>query len=55
MKLEMVNFQVVLQLPKVFQANKTSNQVCTLKILAAEKKKILKKKALVMQDEEHLR
>ena len=52
--MKLVNLQVVL-LPKVFlQANKTSNQVCTLKILQAKKKK---KKALVVviQDEEHLR
>ena len=51
--MKVVNFQVAL--PKVFlQANKTSNQVCTLKILQAKKKK---KKALVVviQDEEHLR
>ena len=51
--MKLVNFQVVL-LPKVFlQANKTSNQVCTLKILQAKKKK--KALVVVIQDEEHLR
>ena len=50
--MKVVNFQVVL--PKVFlQANKTSNQVCTLKILQAKKKK--KALVVVIQDEEHLR
>ena len=51
--MKLVNLQVVL-LPKVFlQANKTSNQVCTLKILQAKKKK--KALVVVIQDEEHLR
>ena len=51
--MKLLNFQVVL-LPKVFlQANKTSNQVCTLKILQAKKKK--KALVVVIQDEEHLR
>ena len=50
--MKLVNFQVVLS--KVFQqANKTSNQVCTLKILQAKKKK--KALVVVIQDEEHLR
>ena len=50
--MKVVNFQVAL--PKVFlQANKTSNQVCTLKILQAKKKK--KALVVVIQDEEHLR
>ena len=50
--MKLVNLLVLL--PKVFlQANKTSNQVCTLKILQAKKKK--KALVVVIQDEEHLR
>ena len=52
--MKLVNFQVVLS--KVFQqANKTSNQVCTLKILQAKKKKKKATLVVVIQDEEHLR